>query len=160
MPKIGSSYIVSMKRGEMMGTNFYWRETPREFKRYKANVENYIGNCDDNPNNVLLHIGKRSAAGLYCYECGTTLNKHGTDYAHDCMYDDWYEVCPICGREGTPICTFRWTFMKHKWLIEKLAGEGCRQYLIVDENDEEYTPLEFLQAVETPIEYQACCEFS
>lgn len=144
-----------------MGTNFYWKSIPKEFEKYKANVERHsVYGFDNNNENVLKHIGKRSGAGLYCYECGTTLNKFGTDHLHDCEYSEWYERCPICGREGSSICTFRWTFMKHKWLIEKLAGEGCRQYLIVDENDEEYTPLEFLQAVETPIEYQACCEFS
>ena len=107
-----------------MGTNFYWKALPQEFKRYKANVEKYIGDCDDT-HNVLLHIGKRSAAGLYCHDCGITLNKYGTDYVHDSMYDDWYEVCPICGRKGTPICTFRWTMLRHKWLIEALAEEGC-----------------------------------
>lgn len=142
-----------------MGTNFYWKELPKEFKRYKANVEKYIGDCDDT-HNVLLHIGKRSAAGLYCYECGTTLNKYGTDFVHDSMYDDWYEVCPICGREGTPICSFRWTFMKHKWMIEKLAHEGCKEKCIVDEYGDSYSPIEFLSEVSTPIEYQACCEFS
>ena len=142
-----------------MGTNFYWKKIPKEFERYKANVEKYIGDCDDT-GNVLLHIGKWSAAGLYCYECGTTLNKFGTDYVHDCLYDDWYEVCPICGRKGTPICSFRWTIMKHKWLIEKLAHEGCREKCIVDEYGDSYSPIEFLQEVNTPIEYQACCEFS
>ena len=143
-----------------MGTNFYWKAIPRELEKYKANVEKYIGAVDDNPDNVLLHIGKRSAAGRYCYECGTTLNKYGTDHVHNCEWSEWYERCPICGKEGSPLCTFRWTFMKHKWLIEKLANEVCRQYLIVDENGEEYTPIEFLQAVNTPIEYQSCCEFS
>ena len=142
-----------------MGTNFYWKALPQEFKRYKANVEKYIGDCDDT-GNVLLHIGKWSAAGKYCYECGTTLNKHGTDHLHDCEYSEWYKRCPICGREGSPLCTFCWTFMKHKWLIEELAEDGCKRKLIVDENGEDYTPLEFLVAVKTPIEYQMCCEFS
>lgn len=141
-----------------MGTNFYWREIPKEFKRYKANVENYIGDCDGT-HNVLLHIGKRSGAGLYCRECGTTLNKHGTDHVHDCNFSEWYEVCPICGKEGTPIFSFRWTLMLQKWLIKVYAIQGITDKLIVDENGEEYTPQEFLNAVETPIEYQLCCEF-
>ena len=144
-----------------MGTNFYWKQIPKEFEKYKANVEKIsVYGFDNNNENVLKHIGKRSAAGKYCYHCGVTLNKYGTDHVHNYEYSEWYERCPICGREGSPICTFRWTFLGHKWLIEKLAHEGCRQYLIVDENDEEYTPLEFLQAVNTPIEYQMCCEFS
>ena len=145
-----------------MGTNFYWRELPKEFEKYKLNVEKYIGAVDDNPDNVLLHIGKRSAAGLYCYYCGTTLCKNGADFIHTVCepYEEWYKVCPICGKEGTYICTFRWTFMLHKWLIEVFAKQGRTDKCIVDENGKEYTPQEFLNAVETPIEYQSCCEFS
>lgn len=143
-----------------MGTNFYWREVPKEFERYKANVEKYIGAIDDNPDNVLLHIGKRSAAGLYCRDCGITLNKHGTGYVHNCDYADWwYKRCPICGREGVPVSSFCWTFMKHKWLIEALADEGWTKKLIVDEYGDSYSPIEFLQEINTPIEFQSCCEF-
>jgi hypothetical protein len=50
--------------------------------------------------------------------------------------------------------------MKHKWLIEKLAHEGCREKCIVDEYGDSYSPIEFLQEINTPIEYQSCCEFS
>lgn len=142
-----------------MGTNFYWKKIPHEFEQYKANVEKYIGTVDDNPDNVLLHIGKRSAAGLYCVECGTTLNKYGTDHIHDCECPQWYKACPICGKEGTYIFTFRWTMLRHKWLIEALAKEGCTNKCIVDECCKKYTPQEFLNAVKTPIEYQSCCEF-
>jgi len=137
-----------------MGTNFYWKRLPREFEKYGLHVEQCVGDCK-----ILWHIGKRSAAGLYCHECGTTLNKHGTDHVHNCKYSEWYEVCPICGKEGTPICSFRWTFLKHKWLIEHLAMADCRRKMIVDENDKEYTPQEFLYAVHTPVEYQLCSEF-
>ena len=144
-----------------MGTNFYWKRIPKEFEQYKANVKRCsVYGFDNNNENVLKHIGKRSAAGLYCYECGTTLNKHGTDRVHDCEYDEWYKVCPICGEEGTPICSFRWTLMLHKWLIELYAKKGRTVNMIVDEYGGEYTPQEFLQAVNTPIEHQSCCEFS
>ena len=142
-----------------MGTNFYWKRIPKEFERYKANVENYIGDCDDT-HNVLLHIGKRSAAGLYCHDCGTTLNKYGTGYVHNCDYSEWYKRCPICGREGVPVSSFCWTFLGQKWLIVTLAMEGNTEKIIVDEYGKEYTPQEFLNAVNTPIEYQVCCEFS
>lgn len=142
-----------------MGTNFYWTKIPREFENYKLNVEKYIGDVDDNPDNVLLHIGKRSAAGSYCYECGTTLNKCGTDYVHGGDNIDWYEQCPICGKEGSPISSFRWTMMRHKWLAEKLADEGCTKKCIVDEYGDSYSPMEFLNEVIPPIEFQSCCEF-
>lgn len=144
-----------------MGTNFYWKRIPTEFEKYKANVKRWsVYGFDNNHENVLKHIGKRSAAGLYCSECGTTLNKHGTDHVHDCEYSEWYEVCPICGKEGTLIFSFQWTLMLHKWLIELYAKKGRITNMIVDEYGREYTPQEFLQSAKTPIEYQACCEFS
>lgn len=143
-----------------MGTNFYWKEIPKEFEKYKANVKRCsVYGFEKNNENVLKHIGKRSGAGMYCYECGTTLNKHGTDRVHDFEYSEWYERCPICGQKGAYICTFRWTFMKHKWLIEKLAHEGYKEKCIVDEDGDSYSPIEFLQEINTPIEYQSCCEF-
>lgn len=144
-----------------MGTNFYWKRIPREFEKYKSNVEkiSVYGGFEKNNENVLKHIGKRSSAGMYCYECGTTLNKYGTDHLHDYEYSEWYEVCPICGKEGTPICSFRWTIMLHKWLIDLYVKKGRTTKMIVDEYGEEYTPQEFLQAVKTPVEYQMCCEF-
>ena len=49
--------------------------------------------------------------------------------------------------------------MKHKWLIEKLAHEGYKEKCIVDEDGDSYSPIEFLQEINTPIEYQSCCEF-
>lgn len=45
----------------------------------------------------LKHIGKRSAAGRYCWDCGVTLCIDGEYYVH---YSDhaWYDYCPKCGR--------------------------------------------------------------
>ena len=41
------------------------------------------------------HIGKRSAAGLYCWNCKITLCKGGLERIH---YDaEWYTACPQCG---------------------------------------------------------------
>lgn len=143
-----------------MGTNFYWKKIPKEFERYKANVEKIsVYGVDNNNENVLKHIGKRSGAGAYCYHCGVTLNKHGTDRVHDCDYSEWYKRCSICGREGVATISFRWTFLRQKWLIQVLAMERNNEKCIVDEYGKEYTPQEFLQAVKTPIEFQSCCEF-
>lgn len=58
------------------------------------------------------HIGKRSAAGKYCWDCGVTLCKAGADHVHESpacgisnirLYIEeskklWYERCPKCGR--------------------------------------------------------------
>ena len=42
------------------------------------------------------HLGKRSAAGLYCWDCGLTLCKGGDGAIHHTTHD-WYKTCPQCG---------------------------------------------------------------
>lgn len=63
-----------------MGTNFYLR--------------GHRG--DDDPK---FHIGKRSAAGLYCWDCRLTLCPGGEAAVHSGGFDDppWPTVCPRCG---------------------------------------------------------------
>lgn len=69
-----------------MGTNFYFRGHRHGYSH---------------------HIGKRSAAGMYCWDCGVTLNKKGNDGIHyGCTNRShpqfcncgWYDVCPKCGK--------------------------------------------------------------
>ena len=61
-----------------MGTNFYY--TP-------------LGEEE-------LHIGKRSAAGLYCWDCNITLCIGGTEKVHMTRgIEDWYTSCPVCGQK-------------------------------------------------------------
>jgi len=55
-----------------------------------------------------FHIGKRSAAGPYCWDCGVTLHKEGNIKVHtsctipghkwhcDCQ---WHKSCPKCGKK-------------------------------------------------------------
>jgi len=62
-----------------MGTNFYLVKKLKEC------------NNDMNPE---CHIGKRSAAGLYCWDCGVTLCKGSVHYD-----DGWYDKCPKCGKK-------------------------------------------------------------
>lgn len=45
------------------------------------------------------HIGKRSAAGRYCWECRVTLCKGGTTGVH--YGEGFYDECPECG--GVPL---------------------------------------------------------
>jgi len=68
-----------------MGTNFYWK---RKHKR---------GDFDD----CDKHIGKRSAAGAFCWDCNITLCKQGNAGIH---YDAsaWYTACPQCGQSAAP----------------------------------------------------------
>ena len=62
-----------------MGCNFY----VRGYKR------------DDDPE---THIGKRSAAGLYCWDCKLTLCIGGEAKIHE-GNSRWHKKCPKCGKE-------------------------------------------------------------
>lgn len=44
------------------------------------------------------HIGKRSSAGFYCWDCDITLCKQGNDGIHH-EESRWYKTCPKCGKE-------------------------------------------------------------
>jgi hypothetical protein len=44
------------------------------------------------------HIGKRSAAGLYCWDCNTTLCMGGEKAIHNSDSFQWYKKCPKCGK--------------------------------------------------------------
>ena len=56
------------------------------------------------------HIGKRSAAGLYCWDCNITLCKGGNEEIHKGCNElksnhifctcNWYDECPVC--KGKP----------------------------------------------------------
>lgn len=68
-----------------MGTNFYVRKNAR---------------YSDHPD---VHIGKRSAAGLYCWDCKRTLCKGGESQVHMgsgfLNHDkEWFSACPVCGK--------------------------------------------------------------
>lgn len=62
-----------------MGTNFYYRDKTKQ----------------------LIHIGKRSAAGAYCWDCHITLCKGGDDAVHT-NDSDWHTACPVCGKKYKP----------------------------------------------------------
>lgn len=90
----------------MMGTNFYW----------KPNEENVLpaglGSASDlDESSPRVHIGKRSAAGSYCWDCGIPLVKTPrTPYMgdsgrwtssniHGGREDNRLSSCPDCGAE-------------------------------------------------------------
>ena len=58
-----------------MGTNFYW--------------------VSDKEKEV--HIGKRSAAGPYCWDCGLSLCAAGHDEVH--FNSRFLDECPVCGKK-------------------------------------------------------------
>jgi hypothetical protein len=47
------------------------------------------------------HLGKRSAAGLYCWDCDLTLCAGGIDGIHQSA-SSWHAVCPRCGSSPVP----------------------------------------------------------
>lgn len=51
-----------------MGTNYYWADK--------------LAEDPSNKDDINVHIGKRSAAGTYCWDCGTTLCLDGARYVH------------------------------------------------------------------------------
>lgn len=61
-----------------MGTNFYWTDRNRRE----------------------IHIGKRSAAGDYCWDCCVTLCKDGNEGVH-LNRSEWWSRCPNCGAKPT-----------------------------------------------------------
>ena len=70
-----------------MGTNFYLKE---------AIICGELTPWDksDDPE---FHLGKRSAAGLYCWDCNTTLCIGGIEKVH--TGHEFYENCPVCGKK-------------------------------------------------------------
>ena len=132
-----------------MGTNFYTHkyESPKR-----------------------AHIGKRSAAGLYCWDCGVTLCRGRVHYDNE-----RYDVCPKCGKapvkeadggmafrelgfnkstprkkEGVASCSsFSWAVQPDEW-------RGlCR--FVYDEYGRRLTKKEFLQVLEEcPLQFFDC----
>ena len=120
------------------------------------------------------HVGKRSAAGLYCWDCMETLCESGVNGVH--FSAKFYEVCPVCGKNyvnedmaessggrelgfnksapapkvGVKTCSsFSWAMLPED--VEALSREGV---VIVDEYGVEYTRAEFFMVLsECPIKF-------
>ena len=147
-----------------MGTNFYLNHITRP------------KNSDDSK----YHIGKRSAAGLYCWDCGVTLCKGGEEGIHYSEHD-WHDTCPQCGQErideglfggaagrelgfnketpkkktGVQTCaSFSWAMSRSN--VEKKVKrlQRYRSKCVVDEYGQSFTWDEFLQVLEEcPVQY-------
>ena len=132
-----------------MGTNFY--------------VQGHR-NSDD----PKWHLGKRSAAGYYCWDCKTTLCKKGEEGVHN-SESEWYDKCPICGKapidEGWNSSAGRELgFNKTKPAL-KTGVASCSSFSwarklgkvqkIEDEYGNKYTRKEFeLMLMECPIQHE------
>ena len=126
-----------------MGTNFY------------AGSDSY---------NEDQHIGKRSAAGPYCWDCRITLKIGGEAKVH--YGGGFYDACPKCGataskeditsssagrelgfnksapmaKRGVASCS------SFTWAMKPDALEGYSE--VTDEYDRHYTMQEFFQVLE------------
>jgi hypothetical protein len=74
----------------MMGTNFYWKIEGESLLPTGAS----IAYDRDEPT---VHIGKRSAAGRFCWDCMRTLCLGGEQDIHSGR-SSWNETCPHCGK--------------------------------------------------------------
>jgi len=105
-----------------MGTNFYW-------------IAEEEG-----------HIGKRSGAGLWCYDCDVTLFKGDISRLH---YGDgeWYTNCPVCGKTiGTTTCSFTWAKDPHDVYVRCCLK--AQEFLVSNEYGMPYTGVEFLKELQ------------
>lgn len=168
-----------------MSTNFYWRQNvsfpiellPKRIRPFATLVQTAITSSDYMDDAVLIHIGKRSMAGFYCYDCGTTLNKEGDRQVHygSRGYDDpWLDNCPIChSKQGENnvqgCCSFTWTALGHRELLKALSAPKIvmalklmgTDKLVENEYREHFAAAEFYkEAMANPIQFQSPYEFS
>jgi len=147
-----------------MGTNFYTKK-------------NFIDSMCSK-----YHIGKRSAAGLYCFDCGITLCKDGEERVHYCKRNDdpnspdttWHKTCPKCGKfpqeekldEGSVgrELGFNKSIPKKKkgvkscssfsWVISPSELKKLKLKYIYNEYGDKFTLKEFKELLkESPIQY-------
>lgn len=153
-----------------MGTNFFLL-TGKKPKEYSWDSFRYSGN--------FIHIGKRSAAGHYCWDCHRTLCMPGESRIHTSRDDEWVDACPICKKPietkanvvGQSValelgfskpamtqqsgvkCVSSFTWASPESMILDLRKS--KKKLVVDEYHRESTVAEFLQMLEhqCPIRY-------
>ena len=164
-----------------MGTNFYWAavESPRATTITFADGEQLPIAIPDRGR----HIGKRSAAGMYCYDCNRTLCPGGNAKVHSGNFYDppWPEVCSKCGskmvktstilpvwrtrvrwrlglitrpRGVAGCCSFSWADEPEK--VRRICEARGDAVSVIDEYDRTLTGLEFLAMLKAncPIEFR------
>lgn len=119
----------------------------------------------------LIHIGKRSGAGYYCWDCRRTLCKDGESAIHQIhqAFGRWYNKCPECGarikktvpedekgnkRTGVSgCCSFNWA--QDPKQVKKICRKNLNVLVVANECNEKYTGKEFLALLknECPIQY-------
>ncbi len=119
-----------------------------------------------------VHIGKRSAAGAYCWDCKLTLCPGGEDGVHDSQYEEWLDECPNCGLKKQAIESLDGSSVGRELGFNKTQPEAkkgvascssfswaikpnrLRAEIVVDEYDREFSSEEFKEILaECPIQY-------
>lgn len=79
-----------------MGTNFAVEGYFFDFIEglYVPRGANLIDHMDPG-----IHIGKRSAAGYYCWDCNETLYRGGVTRIHSGKDEGFFASCPKCGKK-------------------------------------------------------------
>lgn len=146
-----------------MGTNYYWASPRTKTKGITAGA----------------HIGKRSAAGFYCWDCEATLCRGGIKGVHYSKHE-WADVCPVCGNakideslDESPVgvelgfaksrqqrptgvrgcSSFSWAI--HPKQVISICRKNPKRKLIKNEYGDSFTCSEFLDMLNCncPIEY-------
>lgn len=114
-----------------------------------------------------IHIGKRSAAGLYCWNCRCTLCAAGEEYIHYSRHNRFLDHCPRCGSGPTneqdgPVAvelgwsegrqeaptgvrgTSSFTWAQEPAVVRRTCEERMDESIVVDEYGTEMTGREFL----------------
>lgn len=157
-----------------MGTNFYWKVTEKPSITLPTGkvIEDFFDDMDPN-----IHIGKRSAAGGYCWDCRMTLCPGGEAQIHR-TEGPFLKECPKCGgkiqkearnpamvelgfekaAQEAPtgvhgVCSFSWA--QEKDPVVKACKEKPDEFIVVDEYGKGLTGAEFLQMLEAncPIQF-------
>lgn len=155
-----------------MGTNFYWIANPEK-------------EDEDEP---AIHIGKRSAAGPFCWDCMKSLCKNGEQGVHkgSAFEDNFHKKCPFCGKSkrdagysaamvelgfadatmekpsGVSTCSsWTWTLRTHLPRLEEYEAKKSRKKVVRDEYGRKFTAQEFLAMVRCcPIVFYSPYRFS
>lgn len=163
-----------------MGTNFYWKMgtiIPETVTLPTGEVIEAPGFDDMDPR---IHIGKRSAAGNYCYDCDVTLCPGGKEMIHRGSGRPWPKTCPKCGKTAdvgtlergpaavelgfakpeadrphgvTGASSFSWA--QDPAVVRRICEQRMDEVLIVDEYGRDSTGAAFLRMLRAncPVEF-------
>lgn len=118
------------------------------------------------------HIGKRSAAGYFCFDCKITLCKEGNEGVHHDK-SEWHDSCPKCGKKpeeekgwsnsaglelgfnknASEIKTGVKSCSSFTWAIQE--GDLAKKRKVINEYGDVYSLKEFMRMVKSyPIHYK------